>query len=254
MNLTGKVACITGASSGIGAATAAAFAEQGCHLIAGARRLDRLETLAKQWTELGAASVHIHKLDVRDDNSVASFSQFAHEKFPALDILVNNAGLVIGLDHIAQGQLSDWQTIIDTNVMGVLRVCRSFLPAMIEAKKGHIVMIGSIAGHQTYEGGGPYCASKHALKALSQTLKLELNGTNIRVTSIDPGMVETEFSIVRLGSEEKAKKVYEGLTPLEAKDIADCIVFAASRPAHVNIDNMIIMPTAQATVYKVHRE
>ncbi|MFW7378190.1 MAG: SDR family NAD(P)-dependent oxidoreductase [Oligoflexus sp.] len=254
MSLKRKVACITGASSGIGAATAAAFAEKGCHIIAGARRKERLDRLAQEWQEMGAPSVLTLELDVRSDESVQNFQTVACQAFPKIDILVNNAGLVLGMDTIATGQSSDWQTILDTNVMGVLRICRSFIPSMIEAGSGHIMMIGSIAGHQVYEGGGPYCASKHAVKALTQTLKLELNGKGIRVTSIDPGMVETEFSIVRLGSEEKAKQVYRGLTPLVAADIADCIVFAASRPVHVNIDEMIVMPTAQAAVYKVHRE
>lgn len=254
MKLLGKVVCITGASSGIGAASAKGFAAEGCHLILGARRLDRLESLAPALRELGASSVTCHHLDVQDSSSVDRFYQQIKQEHKNIDVLINNAGLVLGLDTIATGNLEDWQTVINTNVMGVLRMCRKVLPDMVEARAGHIIMTSSISAHQVYEGGGPYCASKHALKALTRTLKLELCGTGVRVSSVDPGMVETEFSLVRLGSAEKAKKVYEGLSPLQAEDIADCIVFAASRPSHVNLDQIIIMPSDQATVYKLNRK
>jgi NADP-dependent 3-hydroxy acid dehydrogenase YdfG len=248
------VVVITGASAGIGQSTARAFARCGCHLVIGARREERLAELTPQLQDLGAASVLALPLDVRQADSVKSFYTAFKAKHEACDVLVNNAGLVLGVDHIADGNFDDWETILDTNVMGVLRMCRTFLPDMKTKQKGHVIMIGSISGHQVYEGGGPYCATKHAVNAITRTLKLELNGTNIRVSSIDPGLVETEFSVVRLGSESQAKKVYDGLTPLTGDDIAECVVFAASRPPHVNIDEMIVMPTAQAAVHKVHRE
>ena len=253
MKLKGKVVCITGASSGIGAATAEHFAELGCKLILGARRIERLQSMKSRLIELGAPDVACLSLDVRSDESVTNFHKTAIKAHGCPDILVNNAGLVLGVDHIGDGSISDWQTIFDTNVLGVLRICRAFINDMKLAQHGHIIFVGSIAGHQVYEGGGPYCASKHGIKSIYQTLKLELCGTKIRISSIDPGMVETEFSIVRLGSEEKAKAVYDGLQPLTAMDVAECIGFAASRPAHVNIDDMIIMPREQASVHKVHR-
>lgn len=249
-----KVAVITGASAGIGAATAEVFAEMGWHLVLGARRLERLEALKAPLTKKGAASVTALSLDVRDEKSANAFAAAALERHGAPDVLLNNAGLVIGMDRVADGNTSDWETILDTNVMGVLRVTRAFLPTMIKAAKGHVVMLGSIAGHQAYEGGSVYCASKFALQAITKTLKLELNGTPIRVSTIDPGMVDSEFSLVRFQQDEaKAKSVYKGLTPLSPRDIAECIVFCATRPAHVNIDGIVVMPTAQATVYKVSR-
>ncbi|SME90014.1 SDR family NAD(P)-dependent oxidoreductase [Pseudobacteriovorax antillogorgiicola] len=253
MKLKGKSVCITGASAGIGSATAQYFAQEGCRIALGARRIERLQALRSQLLDLGAESVAVLPLDVQQDSSVTEFYDAVNSDLGSPDILVNNAGLVLGTDHIADGKISDWQTILDTNVMGVLRVCRAFIPKMKQAQRGHLIFVGSISGHQVYEGGGPYCASKHSVKAIYQTLKLELSGTKIRVSSVDPGMVETEFSLVRLGDEDAAKKVYEGFQPLTAEDIAECIGFIASRPAHVNIDDMIIMPREQATVYKVDR-
>lgn len=254
--MSSKFICITGATSGIGFATAQVFAEMGHSLIIGGRREDRLKSVSTELMNKGAKDVLALPLDVREDESVVHFTRQALEwsQFD-IDILVNNAGLVLGMDHVSNGRMSDWHTILDTNVMGVLRVTRAILPTMIKNKKGHIVMTGSISAHQVYEGGSVYCASKHALKAITQTLRLELNGLPIRVTSIDPGMVETEFSEVRFyHDKEKAKKVYQGITPLSAHDIAECIAFATTRPVHVNIDDIIVMPTAQAAVHKVHRE
>ena len=254
MNLQDKIICITGASSGIGEACAIHFARAGAKLVLGARRVNKLKQLEAELKSCGASDVLCLELDVRLQESVDNFHQVAIETFGAPDVLINNAGLVLGVDPISDGDINHWQTIFDTNVLGVLRICRAFINNMKEAKKGHIIFTGSISGHQVYEGGGPYCASKHGVKAICQTLKLELLGSKIRISSIDPGMVETEFSVVRLGSKEAADKVYEGLDALTANDIAECILFAASRPAHVNIDNMIVMPREQASVYKVHRE
>lgn len=249
-----KNICITGASSGIGAACARKFALQGGSLFLGARRLDKLESIKQECLELGASEVKIHPLDVRSDESCREFCEtlIAHA---TPDILINNAGLVLGVDTLAQGSLEDWNTILDTNVMGVLRLCRPLLPLMIERARGHIVMIGSISGRQVYEGGSVYCASKHALKAITDTLRLELCGSKIKLTSIEPGMVETEFSLVRFkGDEEKAKMVYEGFEALQAEDIADCVEFACSRPDHVNIADMLILPREQASTTKVAKK
>lgn len=252
--MTAKVICISGASSGIGAATAELLAEKGHHLVLGARRIERLENMTAALLEKGAASVLCRSLDVRDEKSVQEFASAIKQKHNHIDVLLNNAGMVLGNAHVAQGNVDDWATVIDTNVMGVLRLTRSLLPDMIRRQSGQIVMLGSIAGHQAYEGGSAYCASKFALQAITKTLKLELNGTNIRVSTIDPGMVETEFSLVRFNQDkDKAKSVYTGLTPLTGRDIAECIEFVINRPTHVNIDDIIVMPTAQATVYKTHR-
>ena len=247
------IACISGASSGIGLASARAFARLGWGLILGARRLERLEAECDGLRKLGAREIFCAPLDVTSSESVTKFVAAAETKFPRIDLLLNNAGLALGTDRLFQVQEKDWSTVLETNVGGVLRMIRGFLPRMLELNHGHIVNLGSIAGDLVYEGGGAYCASKHALRAITGTLRLEVNGTNVRVTSIDPGMVETEFSQVRLGDEAKAKAVYSGMKPLTAEDIADCITFAATRPAHVNIDKITLMPVAQAAPHKVHR-
>lgn len=249
-----SVVAITGASAGIGEALALAYARKGQHLFLGARRIERLQSLKERLIAEGAASVSVSELDVRVDASVSAWTDLAFQTYKQVDILLNNAGLVLGMDPIEKGSIEDWTTIFDTNVMGVLRICRQFIPRFRQQNSGHIVMLGSIAGHQVYEGGGPYCASKFSIKALTRTLKLELNGSPIRVSSVDPGMVETEFSVVRFrGDRERADQVYKGLTPLCAQDIADCVEFVTSRPAHVNIDEIIVMPTDQASVSKVNR-
>ncbi len=250
-----SVVCITGASSGIGEALALIYAEQGCHLVLGARRLDKLKALEGVLKDKGAASVLSLPLDVRSHESVQNWVKAAQQKHSRLDVLVNNAGLVIGLEPVETGRVEDWETILDTNVLGVMRVTQAMIPVFKKQGAGHIVMIGSIAGHQVYENGGAYCASKFGVKALTGVLKHELNGTGIRVSTVDPGMVETEFSIVRFrGDKDKAKQVYKGLVPLNGRDIAECVLFMTSRPPHVNIDSIVVMPTAQASVYKVHRE
>jgi 3-hydroxy acid dehydrogenase/malonic semialdehyde reductase len=250
-----SVVCITGASSGIGEALALVYAEQGCHLVLGARRLDKLKALESVLKDKGAASVLSLPLDVRFHDSVHAWVKSALQTHSHLDVLVNNAGLVIGLEPVETGRVEDWETILDTNVLGVMRVTQALIPVFKKQGSGHIVMIGSIAGHQPYENGGAYCASKFGVKALTGVLKHELNGTGIRVSTVDPGMVETEFSIVRFrGDKDKAKLVYKGLVPLNGRDIAECAHFMTSRPPHVNIDSIVVMPTAQASVYKVHRE
>jgi NADP-dependent 3-hydroxy acid dehydrogenase YdfG len=248
-----KTVVITGASSGIGEACAEAFARGGYRIALGARRLERLTDVAGRLRSVGAPEVLPLALDVTDQDSVDQFTGKIRSAFTDINILINNAGLASGLDPVTTGKDSDWQAMIDTNVYGLLRVTRSFLPALIASGSGHIINMGSIAAFQTYANGAVYAGTKHAVKAITGALKLELNGQPVRVSSIDPGMVETEFSLVRLKDEAKARDVYKGMTPLSAADIADCVYFAATRPPHVNIDHIIVMPTDQATVYKVHR-
>ncbi len=239
-----KVAVITGASAGFGAATARALAAAGFSVVLGARRFDRIERLAK---ELGGRAL---PLDVTSTPSVAEFAA----QIPAVHLLVNNAGLSLGLDPIERANEADWQTMFETNVMGVLRLTRALLPKLEASGAGHVIDIGSTSGFETYPGGAGYTASKHALRAFTKTLRLELIGRPIRVTDISPGLAETEFSEVRFGGDtEKAKAPYRGMTPLSAEDIADCVVWAATRPAHVNIDEIVIRPLDQATATLVHR-
>lgn len=253
MSQSPKVCVVTGASAGIGQACAEIFAEHGYSLVIGARRTGKLEALAPKLEKLGAKGVLVLVLDVTSEQSVENFHAQTIKRFGQVDVLVNNAGLAAGLDPVVTGKDSDWQAMLDTNVYGLLRVTRKFLPKMIERDRGHIVNMGSIAGFHTYANGAVYAGTKHAVKAISGALRLELNGTALRVSEIDPGMVETEFSIVRLKDEDKAKTVYKGMTPLTGRDIAECVYFIASRPAHVNVDHLIIMPTDQASVYKTHR-
>lgn len=249
----GKVVVITGASSGIGLACAEIYAKDGCALILGARRLERLEALRSDLVELGASQVLVSALDVRDVGSIHHFGDLVESHFGTVDILINNAGLAAGLDPVETAKDTDWQAMLETNVLGLLQVTRRFLPMMRKVGRGHIVNMGSIAGFHTYANGSMYAGTKHAVKAISGALRLELSGTAIRVSEVDPGMVETEFSLVRLGDQAKADSVYQGMTPLSAGDIAECVHFATSRPPHVNIDHIIVMPTDQASVYKVHR-
>ena len=245
---------ISGASAGIGCDCARVFAENNCDIALGARRVDRLRVLKPELEQLGAKEVYVGRLDVRSSNSVEEFTAAVRSEIGVPDVLINNAGLAKGVDHIADGDESDWQAMVDTNIMGLLRLTRSFLPEMKRANSGHIVNIGSIAGYQTYAGGAVYAGTKHAVRAINDALRMELLGSAIRVTSLDPGMVETEFSRVRLGDADKAEAVYQGLTPLTGRDIAECVWFAVSRPTHVNIDHMVMMPVAQASVYHVHRQ
>jgi serine 3-dehydrogenase len=237
---------ITGASSGIGAACARAFEAQGDRLSLGARRHERLREVS--------TSAFTSPLDVTDKTSVAAFLKAAVEKNGPIDVLVNNAGLARGVEKIADGTGEAWREMIETNVLGLLEVTRLALPQMVARKTGHIVVIGSIAGHKAYVGGGVYCGSKRALQPICEAIRMETLGHNVRVTSVDPGMVETEFSLVRFkGDEKRADAVYAGTRPLSAEDVADCVLFAANRPAHVNIDTIVVMPTDQASPQMVHR-
>ena len=250
-DLKNKIVFITGASAGIGEAIARRFAEAGAKLILAARRIERLEALTK---ELGIAA-HLIKLDVRDQEKVNSAIENLPDEWQAIDILVNNAGLSRGLDKLYEGNPEGWNQMIDTNVKGLLYVSRAVLPGMVSRGGGHVINIGSIAGHELYPGGNVYCATKFAVKALTKGMLIDLVDTPIRVTSIDPGLVETEFSQVRFwGDKERASTVYKGYKPLEATDIADAVVWAATRPAHVQIAEMIVLPTAQAGSMVVHKK
>ena len=244
-----RIAVVTGASSGIGAASTRQLARSGFHVVAGARRTDRLTPLAE---EVGATTL---PLDVTDPASVDAFAAAVGDRHGHADLLVNNAGTALGLDPVAEGSDQDWQTMLDTNVVGLLRVTRAFLPLLRAAPRAHVVNLGSIAGFEVYPGGAGYTASKHAVRAITDTLRLELNGEPIRVTEIAPGMVETEFSLTRFaGDQARADDVYAGVQPLTADDIADCIVWAVTRPPHVDIDFMVVRPVAQAASYKVARD
>jgi 3-hydroxy acid dehydrogenase / malonic semialdehyde reductase len=237
---------VTGASSGIGAACAQAFAELGDRLSLGARRTDRL-------ADVVPGAFH-HALDVTERASVAAFVDAAVQAHGPIDVLVNNAGLARGVEKIAEGTGEAWREMIETNVLGLLEVTRLVLPHMVANGGGHVVVISSIAAHKAYPGGGVYCGSKRALQPICEAIRMETLGNNIRVTSVDPGLVETEFSVVRFrGDAERAAKVYDRTRPLTAKDVAACVVFAAGRPAHVNLDTIVVMPTDQAAPHMVHR-
>lgn len=246
---------ITGASSGIGAACANIFASQNAKLILAARRWEKLEEKARELNQLYGVETHLLQLDVCDRSAVESAINNLPAEWSQIDILINNAGLSRGLDKLYEGDFQDWEEMIDTNIKGLLYLTRYIVPGMVQRNRGHVINIGSIAGHQTYPGGNVYCGTKAAVKAISEGLKLDLLGTPVRVTSIDPGMVETEFSQVRFhGDTEKAKKVYQGMQPLTADDIADVVFFCATRPAHVNINEIILMPVDQASATLVTRK
>jgi NADP-dependent 3-hydroxy acid dehydrogenase YdfG len=254
--LAGKWVLVTGASSGFGAATARAFGVEGAKLLLGARRVDRLQQVADESRKAGSPEAHFRSLDVSRTASVEEFMGWVRERIGSarLDVLVNNAGGALGLDTVAEGKDEDWETMLQTNVLGVLRVTRAALPLMLENVGGSIINVGSHASRYTYEGGSAYSAAKAGELQITRTLRLELNGTGLRVCTIDPGLAETEFSLVRFkGDVAKAKKPYEGTNPLVGEDIADAIVWTASRPPHVNIDEMIIIPTDQAAMHKVYR-
>lgn len=243
-----SVAVITGASSGIGAATAIALGRHGYQIVVGARRVDRIQRVA------GEDGVALH-LDVTDEESVREFVAEIKRRFGRIDVLVNNAGGALGLNPVAEARDEEWTGMWKTNVLGLMWMTRACLPLIRKSKHGHIVNIGSVAGFETYKGGAGYTAVKHAVRAISRTLRLELNGEPIRVTEIDPGLVETEFSLVRYhGDRKAAKAVYEGLKPLTAEDVADCVVFAVTRPPHVDIDEIVIRPVAQATTWMIARK
>ncbi|MBC7693522.1 MAG: SDR family NAD(P)-dependent oxidoreductase [Methylotenera sp.] len=245
---------ITGASSGIGEACARQFAARGRDLILVARRLDRLESLARELRDQHSVQVHCFELNVTDFKAVSELVASQPSLFTRVDTLINNAGLGKGLDPIQSGNPEDWDVMIDTNIKGLLYVTRVILPLMIQKKRGHLILMGSVAGRWTYPRGNVYSATKYAVKGLTESLRLDLLGTGIRVTEIAPGMVETGFSEVRLGDAEKAKAVYAGMTPLTANDIADAVVWAEGRPQHVNIQEIVIYPTDQASPSVVQRK
>ncbi|MEC4814879.1 MAG: SDR family oxidoreductase [Scytonema sp. PMC 1069.18] len=258
-SIENQIVLITGASSGIGAACAKLFAQAGAKLILAARRLERLQQLVEEVVEShqGASSVQIHllELDVRDRNAVEAAIASLPPSWSDIDILINNAGLSRGLDKVHEANIQDWEEMIDTNIKGLLYLTRFVVPGMVNRDRGHVVNIGSIAGHQTYPGGNVYCGTKAAVKAITEGLKQDLLGTPIRVTSVDPGMVETEFSEVRFhGDRDRAQKVYQGLTPLTPDDVADVVLFCVTRPAHVNINEIILMPVDQASAILVNRK
>jgi serine 3-dehydrogenase len=253
-SLTDRCVVVTGASSGIGAACAAAFAAQGCRLQLVARRQDRLEALAADLREKHGTDVALAALDVRDCDAVDHWSEGLQDSWFDIDILVNNAGLSRGLEPLQRGSIADWEEMIDTNVKGLLFVTRALLPRMVERGSGHVINIGSIAGHEVYPGGNVYCATKHAVAALNRGLGIDTLGTGVRVSSVDPGMVETEFSIVRFhGDRDKADAVYHGLEPLTGADVADAVLYCATRPPNANVREMILMPSAQAAAVHAHR-
>ncbi|MEH2002985.1 MAG: SDR family oxidoreductase [Nostoc sp.] len=253
-SLENQIILITGASSGIGTACARIFAGAGAKLILAARRLERLQQLADTLSKDFRTEIHLLQLDVRDRNAVESAISTLPPAWANIDILINNAGLSRGLDKLHEGRFQDWEDMIDTNVKGLLYLSRYVVPGMVSRDRGHVVNLGSIAGHQTYPGGNVYCATKAAVRAISEGLKQDLLGTRVRVTSVDPGMVETEFSKVRFhGDSERANKVYQGVTPLTADDVADVIFFCVTRSPHVNINEVVLMPVDQASATLVNR-
>ena len=245
-----KTAVVTGGSAGIGAATVRRLAADGWSVLAGARRRDRLHEVC---AAVGAVAA---ELDVTDEDSVRSFVASADQLgFGELNLLVNNAGAALGVDRVDAADEGLWRRMYELNVMGALRLTKAFIDRLRASGDGHVINLGSVAGFETYPGGGGYTASKHAVRAMTKTLRVELLGEPIRVTEVAPGLVETEFSVVRFdGDQQRADSVYRGLTPLVADDIADCIAWAASRPSHVNIDEIVVRPRAQATATAVHRE
>lgn len=246
---------ITGASSGIGEATARAFAAEGARLLLAARRLDRLKDAVPSLVEAGAAEVHVVSLDVTSNEQVVRVLGELPESWRGIDILVNNAGLSRGLDKLQEGKPQDWDEMIDTNVKGLLYVTRAVVAGMVERGRGHVINLGSTAGEMTYPGGAVYCASKAAERAITDGLRQDLLGTPVRVTTVDPGMVQTDFSSVRFrGDETRAAKVYQGLTPLTAADVAETIVWTASRPAHVNIARVLLTSIDQANSLLFNRK
>lgn len=245
---------ITGASSGFGEAAARHFAAEGARLLLGARRLDRLQTAAEAARKAGTPQAEFHALDVSSTKSVESFVQWTRSFTDKIDVLINNAGGAKGLDKVAEGKDEDWEFMVQTNVLGVLRVTRAVLPMMVHNPGSVILNIGSIAGRLAYEGGSAYCAAKAGELAITRALRLELCGTGVRVCTVDPGFAKTEFSLVRFkGDTVRAEKVYDGIIPLTAEDVAEALVWVASRPAHVCIDELVIKPTDQAAIYKTYR-
>ncbi len=253
--LTGKTVFITGASAGIGRACAEAFAASGARLILAARRGSKLQELGARLSSRHETRCLLLELDVRHRKEVEKAVSGLPAEWATVDVLVNNAGLGRGLDKLHEGNPDDWEEMLDTNVKGLLYVTRALTPGMVARGSGHVINIGSIAGRELYPGGNVYCASKFAVRALTRGLKMDLLGTPIRVSTVDPGMVETDFSVVRFhGDKARADKVYQGLKALTPEDIADAVLWVATRPLHVDVTEMVILPTAQASATMAHRE
>lgn len=253
ISLKNKIILITGASSGIGQACARIFAANGANLILAARRQERLEKLAEELSTQYSIKCLPLQLDVRNREEVELILKKLPVFWQSIDILINNAGLARGSDPIQKGSFENWEAMIDTNVKGLLYVSRTILPGMLERQKGHVINIGSIAGQECYPNGNVYCATKHAVRALTQSMRMDLLGTSIRVTEIAPGAVETEFSEVRWQDKEKARAFYQDFNPLVAEDIADAAFYCATRPLHVDIAELTIIPTAQAAAGQIAR-
>lgn len=243
---------ITGATAGIGQATAVALANEGYDLIITGRRKERLEKLVEAIAEIAKVDILPLAFDIRNKDSVISAINGLEEKWKEIDVLINNAGLAAGLSHIHEGDYNDWEQMIDTNIKGLLYVSREVSPGMVERKRGHIVNIASVAGKEVYEKGNVYAATKHAVDALSRSMRIDLAEHNVKVSNIAPGLVETEFSLVRFKwNKSQADSVYKGFEPLYARDIADSVVYVITRPPHVTINDLQIMPTAQASTFKL---
>lgn len=253
--IEGRRALITGASAGIGEACARRLARDGVDLVLWARRADRLDRLAGEIEQSSGVSVRTGLVDVRDDAAVFAEAERLAGEGLSPDILINNAGLAAGLAAVHEGEVDDWNRMIDTNIKGLLFVTRAFMPSMLARGRGHIVNIGSIAGRQVYPNGNVYCGTKYAVQAISEGTNLEVLGTGVRVSVVNPGLVETEFSVVRFdGDEARAKTVYEGVNALSAADVADVVAFVLGAPPHVNIADVVVLPADQGSVHHVHRE
>jgi NADP-dependent 3-hydroxy acid dehydrogenase YdfG len=254
-SLKDKIVLITGASSGIGKACAFTFAKEKANLILCARRYERIESISEELIDKFGIKVFKMKLDVRNYEQVQNAFSSLPEEWEKIDILVNNAGLARGFSKLFEGDVNQWDEMIDTNIRGLIHVSREVLNLMIKNEKGHIINIGSTAGHETYAYGNVYAATKFAVKALTQSIRLDVLDKGIRVSSVDPGMVETEFSIVRFsGDTERAKKVYEGITPLSPEDVSNAVLFCATQPPNVNINQIVITPLCQASSTQIHRK
>jgi len=252
--LADKWVIVTGASSGFGAAAVHSFGAAGAKVLLGARRVDRCKEVAAEARKAGAHLADSHHLDVSQTSSVEEFARWVRSQTNKVDVLINNAGGAMGLDKVAEAKDADWEFMMQTNVLGVLRMTRALLPLMVNNPGSSIINIGSIAGRTAYEGGAAYCAAKAGELQITRALRLELCGTGVRVSTVDPGFAETEFSLVRFkGDATRAKKVYEGMVPLTGEDIAETLLWVASRPPHVCIDELVIKPTDQAAVHKVYR-
>jgi len=253
--LENKTVFITGASAGIGKACAMAFAEEGANLLLAARRVERLKELAEELIGKHKIKLKTIKLDVRNRTEVKDSLTSLNDEWKNINILINNAGLARGFSKIYEGKIDDWEEMIDTNIKGLLYVTRQVLPNMVEQQRGHIINIGSVAGHETYPLGNVYAATKFAVDALTKSIRMDVLDKNIKVSTVDPGLVETEFSVVRFsGDGEKASNVYKGIVPLTGEDIADAVLFCATRAEHVNINEIILTPLAQASPTMVHRK